>query len=174
MIKKYLFFIISLMLFTFFAGCNRDSSEGKFGRPDFRHPHERSHRDFHRFDHSRIDRMADDLDLSSDQIEALKELEKEIREKQFEMRKERKRRDVVKETIVEMIRKDSLSDEEIIEFMEEVHSMGEELRKETDSFIAERLVKMHSILTKEQRGKLAKKLEEFKPGSRFKKKEDKE
>jgi Spy/CpxP family protein refolding chaperone len=173
MIKKYLFSIISLMLFIFFAGCNRDSSDGKYGRPDFRHPHERSHRDFHEFDHSRVDRMAKKLDLSAEQVEALKEIEKEIMEKQFEMRRYKRHREDVKENIVEMVRKDSLSKEEIIEFMEEVHSMEEELRKETDSFIAERLAKMHSILTEEQREKLAKKLEEFEPKSRFKKKEDK-
>lgn len=171
--KKYLFLIISLILFTFFAGCNRDSSDRNYNRPDFRHSHKREHKDFHGFGHSRIDKMAKKLDLSAEQIEALKELEKEIREKQFEMRKERKNRDIVKEKTIELIKKDSLTKEEIVEFMEEVHSMGEELRKETDSFVAERLVKMHSILTEEQRGKLAKKLEEFEPRSRFKKKEDK-
>jgi len=88
------------------------------------------------------------------------------------MRKERKHKDIFKEKIVEMVQKDSLSKEEIIAFMEELHSLGEEFRKETDSFVAERLVKMHSILTKEQREKLAKKLEEFEPKPRFKEKED--
>ena len=171
--KEYLFLIISLVLFIPFTGCKRDSSDDKYGRPEFRPPHEVGHRDFHKFKHSRIDKMADDLDLSSDQIEALKELEKEIREKQFEMRKDRKDRDNVKERTIELIKKDSLTKEEIVEFMEEVHSMAEELRKETDSFVAERLVKMHSILTEEQREKLAKKLEEFEPGARFKEKEDK-
>jgi Spy/CpxP family protein refolding chaperone len=171
--KKYLFLIISLILFIPFTGCKRDSSDGKYGISESKHSHERGHRGFHRFKRSRVDKMADDLDLSSDQIEALKELEKEIREKQFEMRKERRHRDSVKDKTIELIKKDSLTKEEIIEFMEEVHSMGEELRKETDSFVAERLVKMHSILTEEQREKLAKKLEEFEPGSRFKKKEDK-
>jgi Spy/CpxP family protein refolding chaperone len=170
--NKYLFLILSLILFIPFGGCNRESSEREYGRPDFRHPHKEGHRDFHKF-HSRVDRMADDLDLSSTQVEELKKLEKEIRKKQFEMRKERRRRDVVKETIVEMIKKDSLSKEEIVGFMEEVHSMGEELRRETDSFVAERLVEMHSILTEEQREKLAKKLEEFEPRARFKKKEEK-
>jgi Spy/CpxP family protein refolding chaperone len=170
--NKYLFFILPLIIFILFAGCDRSSTEREHGRPDVRHPHEREHRDFHRFDHSRVDRMADDLDLTSTQVETLKKLEKEIREKQLEMRKERRHRDVVKETIVEMIKKDSLSKEEIVGFMEEMHSMGEELRKETDSFVAERLAKMHAILTEEQREKLAKKLEEFQPRSRFKKKED--
>jgi Spy/CpxP family protein refolding chaperone len=169
--NKHLFFILSLILFISFEGCNRNPSERENGRRDFRHSHKEGHRDFHKF-HSRVDRIADDLDLTSTQVEALKKLEKEIRETQFEMRKERRHRDVVKETIVEMIKKDSLSKEEIVGFMEEMHSMGEELRKETDSFVAERLAKMHAILTEEQREKLAMKLEEFQPRSRFKKKED--
>ncbi len=170
--KRYLFLILSLILFTFFAGCNRSPSEREHVKPEFRHPRKDDSKDFHRFDHSRIDKMAEDLDLSAEQVEALKEMEKEIMEKQFGMRRDKEPRDVVKEKIVEMIRKDSLSKEEIIGFMEEVHSMGEELRRETDSFVAERLAKMHSILTQEQREKLAKKLEEFKPKRKFKPKRD--
>jgi len=170
--NKYLFLILSLMIFALFVGCNRSPSKGEHGRTEFRHPHKGDRKDFHRFDHSRIDRMAKKLDLSAEQVAALKEMEKEIMEKQFEMRKERKHKDIFKEKIVEMVQKDSLSKEEIIAFMEELHSLGEEFRKETDSFVAERLVKMHSILTKEQREKLAKKLEEFEPKPRFKEKED--
>lgn len=172
--KKKLFLILPLFVFTFFSGCNRISEEEGYHSHDFRHPHEKSPRDFHKFHHSRVDKMAEDLNLTPDQVEALKEMEKEIREKQFEMRKERKRRDIVKERIVEMIRKDSLSQEEIIRFMEEVHAMGEQLRKETDSFIAERLAKMHAILTERQRERLAKKLEEFEPRRDFREKKDKE
>ncbi len=167
--NKYLF----LILFALFMGCNRSPSKGEHGRPEFRHPHKGDSKDFHRFDYSRVDKMAKKLDLSAEQVEALKEMEKEIMEKQFEMRRDKKHKDFVKEKIVEMIKKDSLSKEEITGLMEELHSMGEEFRKETDSFVAERLVKMHSILTKEQREKLAKKLEEFEPKPRFKEKEDK-
>ncbi len=164
MIKRNNFFITCLVIFALFAGCSRDVSERKYRRPHFKHPH----KDVAKFGHCRIDKMAEDLDLSTDQIEALKELEKEIMKKQFEMRQNKKHRDVIKEKIVEMIKKDSLSKEEIIVFMDELHSLGEELRKETDSFVAERLAKMHSILTKEQREELAKKLEEFEPRRKFK------
>ncbi len=170
--NKYLFLILSLIIFTLFAGCNRSTSEREYGRTELRHPRKGDRKDFHRFDHSRVDKMAKKLDLSAEQVEALKEMEKEIMEKQFKMRKERKHKDFVKEKIVEMVQKDSITKEEIIAFMEELNSFREEVRKETDSFVAERLVKMHSILTKEQREELAKKLEEFEPERRFKEKKD--
>ena len=171
--KTNLFFISFLIIFILFLGCGRGSSKDRYSKKEFKHPHKDRFGHFHEFDHSRIDKMAEKLDLSAEQVESLKELEKEIIEKQFEIRKEKKHRDLTKKKIVEMIKKDSLSKEEIIAFMEEVHFMEEKLRKETDSFVAERLVKMHSILSEEQRKELAKKLEEFEPGARFKKKEDK-
>jgi len=170
--KRYLFLILSLILFTFFAGCNRSPSEREHVRPSFRHPHKGGPEDFPEPVHFRIDKMAEELNLSSDQVEALKEIEKEIMKKQSEMRRERKHKNIVKGKIVEMVKKDSLSKEQIIAFMDELHALGEECRKETDSFVAERLAKMHSILTEEQREKLAKKLEEFEPERKFKPKRD--
>jgi len=74
--NKYLFLII----FALFMGCNRSPSKGEHGRPEFRHPHERKDRDFHGFDRSRVDKMAKKLDLSAEQVEALKKMEKEIME----------------------------------------------------------------------------------------------
>ncbi|MEJ2567317.1 MAG: Spy/CpxP family protein refolding chaperone [candidate division WOR-3 bacterium] len=164
--KKSLFFIFSLIVFPFFVDCNRAPSETKS-----RHPHTR-HSKFHR-DHSKIDRMAGDLGLSGEQLEQLKKLEKEIDEKRTEMRRDEKGRDSVKAKIVEMIRADSLSKEEIFQFMEELHSLGEQQRAEIDSFTAERLAKMHSILTEEQREKLARKIEEFEPRRDFEPEKDK-
>jgi Spy/CpxP family protein refolding chaperone len=168
--KKYIFIILLLLIFVLFTGCNREQpGRGSFSfGASVGHPHKREDSKFHRFDHGRIDRMADDLGLSDEQLEELKKLEKEIDEKRSEMRQDRKNRENVKAKIVEMIRADSLSKEEILQFMEELHSFAEQRRMEMDSFTAERLAKMHSILTKEQREKLAKKLEEFEPRRKFK------
>ncbi len=165
--KKSLFFIFILIVFPFFVDCNRAPSE-----TESRNPHTR-HSKFHR-DHSKIDRMADDLDLSEEQLEQLKKLEKEIYEKRIEMRRDRERRDSIKARIVEMIRLDSLSKEEISQFMEELHSASEERRAEIDKFTAEKLAKMHAILTKDQRERLAKKIEEFEPRRDFEPGKDKE
>jgi Spy/CpxP family protein refolding chaperone len=165
--KKSLFFIFILIVFPFFVDCNRAPSE-----TESRHPHTR-HSKFHR-DHSKIDRMADDLDLSEEQLEQLKKLEREIYEKRIEMRRDRERRDSIKAKIVEMIKLDSLSKEEISQFMEELHSASEERRAEIDKFTAERLAKMHAILTKDQRERLAKKIEEFEPRRDFEPGKDKE
>ena len=79
--NKYLFLILSLIIFTLFAGCNRSTSEREHGRTELRHPRKGDRKDFHRFDHSRVDKMAKKLDLSAEQVEALKEMEKEIMEK---------------------------------------------------------------------------------------------
>ena len=165
--KKSLFFIFILIVFPFFVDCNRAPSETESSHPYTRHSK------FHR-DHSKIDRMADDLALSEEQLEQLKKLEKEIYEKRIEMRRDRERRDSIKVKIVEMIRLDSLSKEEISRFMEELHSASEERRAEIDRFTAERLAKMHAILTKDQRERLAKKIEEFEPRRDFEPRKDKE
>jgi len=171
--RKSLFFIFSLIIFALLMDCNRTSSETEYSKTESRHPHKRYSR-FHRFDHGRIDRMADDLGLSDEQLEQLKKLEKEIDEKRAEMMRDREGKDSVKAKIAEMIRSDSLSKEEILRFMEELHSLGEKQRAEVDSFTAERLAKMHFILTEEQRQKLAKKIEEFEPGRDFKPRKNKE
>jgi Spy/CpxP family protein refolding chaperone len=170
--KRNLFFILSLVILPLFIGCNRDPSKTEYSKKELRHPHIR-HSKFHESDHGRIDRMADDLGLSDEQLERLKKLEKEIDEKRIEMMRDSERRDSVKAKIAEMIRLDSLSKEEIFQFMEELHSAAEERRAEIDSFTAERLAKMHSILIKEQREKLAKKIEEFEPRRDFEPERDK-
>jgi hypothetical protein len=173
MTKKYIFIILLLLGFSLFLGCGRNPPERAFLRPHFRHPHrEEGPGDVSEISHCRVDRMAEDLGLSAEQLEQLRELEMEIAKKRLEMNRERNHRENVKVKIVEMVREDTLSKEEILSFMEELHSLGEERRKEADSFIAERLAKMHSILTKEQREKLAKKLEEFEPRRKFKPKKD--
>ncbi len=154
--KKNLFFVFILIVLTLFVGCNGDSSKKEYGKEELRHSRFRR-------DRSRIDRMADDLDLSGGQLEELRKLEKEIDEKRFAMMRDREERECAMSRITGMIRSDSLSKEEILQFMEELHSAAEERRAEIDSFTAERLAKMHFILTKEQREKLAKKIEEFKP-----------
>jgi hypothetical protein len=174
MTKKYIFIILLMLVFAVSSGCGRKSPERAFPKPHFRHSHGEDSKDYSKFEHSRVDRMAKDLGLSEQQIEELKKLEMEITEKRIEMKHERKRREDVKVKIVEMVKEDSLSREEILNFMNELHSLGEESRKEADIFIAERLAKMHSIFTKEQREKLAKKIEEFDPERRFKHKKDTE
>jgi hypothetical protein len=171
MTKKCIF-IILLILVAVFSGCGRKPSERAFSEPHFRHPRREGIKNHSKFEHSMIDRMSKDLSLSEDQIEELKKLETEITEKRIEMRRERKHRENVKLKIVEMIKEDSLSKDEILSFINELHSLGEERRKEADIFIAERLAKMHSIFSKEQREKLAKKIEEFDPEKRFKREKD--
>jgi Spy/CpxP family protein refolding chaperone len=172
MTKNCIFIILFVLVFAVFSGCGRKPSERAFPEPRFRPPHREGIKDHSKFEHSMIDRMSKDLRLSEEQIEELKKLETEITEKRIEMMREKKHRENVKVKIVEMVKEDSLSKEEILSFMNELHSLGEECRKEADSFIAERLAKMHSILTKEQREKLAKKIEEFEPGRKFKPKKD--
>jgi polyhydroxyalkanoate synthesis regulator phasin len=169
MTRKYIFIILLPLVLAVFLGCDRKPARRDFSGSSFRHPHRgESAEDVSRFDRCIIDRMSEDLSLSSEQIEELKNLEMEITKKRIEMRRDRKRREDVKVKIIEMVKEDSLSKEEILNFMDELHSLGEERRKEADSFIAERLAKMHSILTKEQREKLAKKLEEFESRRKFK------
>ncbi len=167
--RKYIFIILLVFVLAVFNGCGRKSPERAFLKPHFRHPHREGPEDVSRLGCGRVDRMAEDLGLSEKQIEELKNLEMEITEKQIEMMRDRKREENIKNKIVEMVKRDSLSKVEIIAFMDELHVLGEKYRKETDSFVAERLAKMHSILTKEQREKLAKKLEEFEPKRKFKK-----
>jgi Spy/CpxP family protein refolding chaperone len=168
MTKKHIF-IILFLVFAVFSGCSRKPAQRDFSKAPFRHPHRGEHtEDLSELSHCRIDRMADDLGLSAEQLEELRNLEMEITKKRLEMKRDRKRREDVKVKIIEMVKEDSLSKEEILSFMNELHSLGEESRKEADSFIAERLAKMHSILTKEQREKLAKKLEEFESRRKFK------
>jgi Spy/CpxP family protein refolding chaperone len=173
MIKRYIFMILPLLFFTVFSGCDRKPP----GRGFLRHPHKgghpgREHEDISMFGPGRFEKMAADLNLSAAQLDTLKKLEREIMKKHFEMRKNRKQEEDIKTKITEMVRKDSLSKEEILEFMNKLYSLREECRIETDSFVAERLAKMHSILTEEQREKLAKKLEEFKPRREFKPERD--
>jgi len=165
MTKKYIFMILPLLIFTVFTGCDR--------KPPYREvPHGRGSEEISGFGYCRVEKMAEDLNLSKEQLDTLKKLEKEIMEKQIETRLNKNHKENIKEKIIEMVRKDSLSKEEILEFMNELHSLGEECRMEADSFTAERLAKMHSILTKEQWEKLAKKLEEFEPKRKFKPKKD--
>jgi Spy/CpxP family protein refolding chaperone len=168
MMKKYIFMIVPLLVFTVFAGCNRKPPERGFFRPHHREGHPgRGKEDISDFGPFRIDKMAEDLNLSKAQLDTLEKFEKELMEKHFEMRKNREQEENIKAKITEMVRKDSLSKEEILEFMNKLHSLREECRIEIDSFTAEKLAKMHSVLTKEQREKLAKKLEEFKPKREF-------
>jgi polyhydroxyalkanoate synthesis regulator phasin len=169
MTKKHIFIILLLLVFAVFSGCSRKPAREDFSKAPFRHPHRGEYtEDLSELSRCRIDRMADDLGLSEEQLGELRKLEIEITKKRIEMRRDRKRREDVKVKISEMVKEDSLSKEEILNFMDELHSLGEEHRKEADSFIAERLSKMHSILTKEQREKLAKKLEEFESRRKFK------
>ncbi len=166
--KKYIFIILPLLFFTVFAGCDREPPKRGFLRPHHKEGHPgRGPEDISIFGPGRFDKMAEDLNLSKEQLDTLKKFEREIMKKHFEMRKNREQEENIKAKITEMVRKDSLSKEEILEFMNKLHSLGEECRMETDSFVAERLAKMHSILTEEQREKLAKKLEEFKPKREF-------
>jgi Spy/CpxP family protein refolding chaperone len=168
MIKKYIFIIVTLLFFIVLIGCGRKPLERGF----FKHPHRGGHpgrgpEDISMFGPRRFEKMAKELDLSESQLDTLKKLEREIMKKHFEMKKSRKQEENLKTKITEMIRKDSLSKEEILEFMNKLNSLREECRMETDSFTAEKLAEIHSILTKEQREKLAKKLEEFKPKREF-------
>jgi Spy/CpxP family protein refolding chaperone len=160
--------ILPLLFFIVFAGCSRESPKRGFFRTHHREKHPgRGPEDISMFGPCRFEKMAKELNLSESQLDTLKILEREIMRKHFEMRKNRKQEENIKVNIAEMIRKDSLSKEEILEFMNKLNSLREENRLEEDSFTSEKLAKMHSVLTKEQREKLAKKLEEFKPKREF-------
>jgi len=172
MIKKHIFIILFALTFFFLNGCGKKSSEEGLSKPSFEHPRREKSKDISKFGYCRVDKMAGDLDLSGEQLEKLKRLEAEITQKQIEMMRDRKRTENIKEKILILVKKDSLSKEEIIAFMDELHSLREINRKEADSFVAERLAEMHSVLTKEQRGKLAKKLEEFEVERKFKPKRE--
>ncbi len=163
MSKKNIILILSLTIFSLLAGCNRDFSSKKSSRPPFRHHHPGGSGDISEFGFARIEKMAKELNLSEQQIEKLKEIEKEMCEKRSVMRKEMKDHESISMQIVELIRKDSLAREEVLKFMNELHSLKEEHRMRMDSLMAERLAKMHSVLTREQREILAKKIEEFEP-----------
>jgi Spy/CpxP family protein refolding chaperone len=173
--NKYIFMVLFLLIASLFAGCSRESPKRGFFKTHHRERHPgRGPEDISMFGPGRFEKMAKDLDLSESQLDTLKKIEKEIMKKHFEMRKNRKEEENIRTKITEMIRKDSLSKEEILEFMNKLHSLREENRMQEDSFTAEKLAKMHSILTKEQREKLAKKLEEFKPKREFKRERDRE
>ena len=168
MSKRNVILILSVLFFTFLQGCDRGTSVKKYGKPHFRRPHDRSHEDVARFGFGRIEKMAEELNLSEQQIEKLKKIETEMCEKGSLMRKERKGDESIKTKIVDLIRKDSLSREEVLSFMNKLHSLKEEHRMQMDSLMAERLAKIHAVLTEEQREILAKKLEEFEPEREFK------
>lgn len=173
MTKKYIFMILPLLIFTAFTGCNRKPPERGFFRPHHREgPPGRGPEDISWFGPHRFNKMAKDLNLSKAQLDTLRKIEKEIMEKHIDMIEDREREENIKAKITEMVRKDSLSKEEILAFTNKLHSLREERRMKADSFTAEKLAEMHSILTKEQREKLAKKLEEFKPRRDFKPERD--
>ncbi len=168
MSRRNVILMLSLTIFTLIAGCNRDFSSKRPPRSPFGHRHPGGHGDISGFGFGRIEKMAEELNLSEQQIEELKEIEKEMGEKRSLMRKERKDEESIKIKIVDLIRKDSLSREEVLSFMNKLHSLKEEHRMQMDSLMAERLAKIHAVLTKEQREILAKKLEEFEPERKFK------
>lgn len=173
MLKRNIILILSLTIFILIAGCNRDFSSKGPPRPPLDRRHPGGHGDISSFGFVRIEKMAKELSLSEGQIEALKEIEKEMGEKRSLMRQERKDHESIKIKIVDLIRKDSLSRDEVLSFMNELHSLKEEHRMEMDSLMAERLARIHSVLTEEQREKLAKKIEEFEHKKKFKPEKDK-
>lgn len=168
MSRRNVILILSVVFFTFLQGCDRGTSLKKFRRPHIKRSHDRSHGDIARFGFGRVEKMAEELNLSEQQIEELKEIEKEMCEKRSLMRQDRKDHESIKIKIVDLVRKDSLSREEVLSFMDKLHSLKEEHRMQMDSLMAERLAKIHAVLTKEQREILAKKLEEFEPERKFK------
>jgi Spy/CpxP family protein refolding chaperone len=174
MSKRNIFLISSVIFISFSQGCDRDSSVKKYTRSHFRRPpHERSHGDITRFGFGSIEKMAKDLNLSDEQVEELKKIEEEMLEKREQMREIRKGRETIKQKMVELIKQDSLSKEEVLNFMHELHSLKEEYRMAMDSLMAERLAKTHSVLSEKQREKLAQKIAEFEPKRKFKPEKDK-
>ena len=159
MSKRSIILILSVIFFAFSQGCDRGSSVKEDTKSN--RSHKRKHRDISRYGFGRIEKMAKDLSLSEEQVLELKKIEEEMREKRSLMHQERKDQESIKKKMVGLIRKDSLSREEVLNFMNELHSLKEEHRMRMDSLTAERLAKMHSILTEEQREKLAEKIEEF-------------
>jgi Spy/CpxP family protein refolding chaperone len=165
MSKRSIILILSVVFLTFLQGCNRDFSVNRRNKSDLEHSH---HRDISKFGFGRIEEMAKDLNLSGAQVEELKKIEEEMREKRAEMREKRKGSETIKQKMVELIKKDSLSKKEVLDFMNELHSVKEEYRMIMDSLMAERLAKMHSVLDEKQREKLAQKIAEFEHKRKFK------
>ena len=173
MSKRSVILILSVIFFSFLQGCNRGSSVKTPAETNFKRHSERGHGDISRFGFGRIEEMAKDLDLSEGQVEELKNIEEEILEKRAEMREIRKGGETIKQKMVELIKKDSLSKEEVLKFMNELHSLKDEYRMRMDSLMAERLAKVHAVLTEEQREKLAQRIAEFEPEMKFKPEKDK-
>ncbi|MEO0293437.1 MAG: hypothetical protein ABIN61_04340 [candidate division WOR-3 bacterium] len=161
MIRRLIFLFFSSLII--FLGCKKQSQE----KPPF--PHFEGKREApYLFKYPRIDRMVEWLNLSKEQIDSLEKIRREFFEKSFERIKEdREREEIIKKKIVEMVKKEKLSKEEILNFMNELNSIREKTRMRCDSLAAEKIARAHSILTKEQKEELAKRIEEFKPKRAF-------
>lgn len=147
--------IVSLILIIY--GCNRWNPERRFGRNHPPFPDEFAKQPIHR-----IERMAEDLNLTDEQEDSLVKIQREIIEKHAEIRgRERQDRMNIKKRIAEMIRQDTLSEKEILDFMNEMHAVREKFSSELDTFTANRLARAHSVLTGEQRKRMIDRLERF-------------
>lgn len=172
MTKRYVILIFSLMFVALFYGCGREATEKEAFRFPVRPPHGAPPKDIPPIGYCRTEKMAEDLNLSKAQFDTLRKIEREIIKKRFELMRGKEQKEFVKNRIIEMVRKDSLSKEEILAFMDSLHLREEKLRKEIDDFTAGRLARVHSILDEGQREKLAQKLEEFEPRRRFRPRKD--
>lgn len=159
MIKKSIVFSAVLLIILALFGCERCNKEKGFGE---KHPH--FHPGFGEEGEHRIEKLAKDLDLSEEQVDSLMKIHREIIEKHKEiMREEEQGKMDIKQRIIALIRKDSLKEEEILSFLKDLEEIKGSHRDQLDNFIAKRLVRVHSILTKEQREKMVEKLEKFNP-----------
>lgn len=155
--RKIIIISILTLFLIILSGCDRWSPRRDFGG---RHPP--CPQDFEEKARYRVEKMADDLGLSEEQMDSLVKIQKQIMKKHIEIHKEEKKKEIeLKSRIVEMVEQDSLSEDEVLNFMKELHSVKERYRTELDTFVARKITRAHSILTEEQRKKMAEKLEKF-------------
>jgi Spy/CpxP family protein refolding chaperone len=160
MIKKSIVFSAILLIIIALFGCERCNREKEFGKKPPHFPP-----GFGKEGKHRIENLAKDLDLSEEQVDSLMKIHQEIIKKHKEIKEEEKQDETsIKHRIIGLIRKDSLKEEEVLSFLKDLQEIKGRHRDELDNFIAKRIARAHSILTKKQREKMIEKLEKFDPG----------
>ncbi|MBZ0204535.1 MAG: Spy/CpxP family protein refolding chaperone [Ignavibacteria bacterium] len=101
-----------------------------------------------------IGRIADDLDLNTEQKAAVDKIKEEIKAK-MDANKESRKKDMTE--MEQMFRSDNFDKQKALDFAKLHDAKREEMR----SFMIDEVAKFHSILTPDQRNKAVDKMKEF-------------